>query len=158
MALKFCRAWGCEVTALTSSNSKAEEARAFGAHHVVSSKESSAIQALAGTFDLIIDTVNASLDWPAIFAALAPGGRLHVVGAVLEPIPVSAFSLILGEKSVAGSPTGSRAAIDAMLGFAARHDITPQTEHFPMRRVNDAMDHLRAGRARYRIVLDADFA
>jgi uncharacterized zinc-type alcohol dehydrogenase-like protein len=158
MALKFCRAWGCEVTAFTSSDSKAEEARAFGAHHIVSSKDSAAIQALAGTFDLIIDTVNASLDWAAIFTALAPGGRLHVVGAVLEPIPVSAFSLILGEKSLAGSPTGSRATIDAMLGFAARHDIAPQTEHFPMRRVNEAMDHLRAGRTRYRIVLDADFA
>lgn len=157
MALKFCRAWGCEVTAFTSSDSKAEEARAFGAHRIVSSKDSASIQALAGTLDLIIDTVNASLDWAAIFTALAPGGRLHVVGAVTEPISISAFALIMGEKSLAGSPTGSRGAIDTMLGFAARHGIAPQTEHFPMRRVNDAMDHLRAGKARYRIVLDADF-
>ncbi|GAB3093022.1 NADPH-dependent aldehyde reductase Ahr [Lysobacter terrae] len=158
MALKFCRAWGCEVTAFTSSDSKAEEARAFGAHRVVSSRDSAAIKALAGSFDLIIDTVNVSLDWPALFTALAPGGRLHVVGAVLEPIPVIAFALIGGEKSLSGSPTGSRSAIDSMLGFAARHGIAPQTEHFPMSRVNDAMDHLRAGKARYRIVLDADFA
>ncbi|GAB3347287.1 NADPH-dependent aldehyde reductase Ahr [Lysobacter tyrosinilyticus] len=155
MALKFCRAWGCEVTAFTSSDSKAEEARAFGAHRVVSSRDSAAIKALAGTLDLIIDTVNVPLDWPALLTALAPNGRLHVVGAVLEPIPVVAFALISGQKSVSGSPTGSRGTIDAMLGFAARHGIAPQTEHFPMSRVNDALDHLRGGKARYRIVLDA---
>jgi alcohol/geraniol dehydrogenase (NADP+) len=155
MALKFCRAWGCEVTAFTSSASKEEEARAFGAHRVVSSRDTAAIQALAGTYDLILDTVNAPLDWSALLGALAPGGRLHVVGAVLEPIPVVAFALISGQKSMSGSPTGSRGSIDAMLGFAARHRIAPQTEHFPMSRVNDALDHLRAGKARYRIVLDA---
>ena len=155
MALKLCRAWGCEVTAFTSSDSKAEEARAFGAHRVVSSRDSAAIQALAGTLDLIIDTVNVPLDWDALLAALAPGGRMYVVGAVLEPIPIAAITLIFGQKSVSGSPTGSRGSIDAMLDFAARHRIAPQTEHFPMSRVNDALDHLRAGKARYRIVLDA---
>jgi uncharacterized zinc-type alcohol dehydrogenase-like protein len=157
MALKFCKAWGCEVTAFTSSDSKIEEARAFGAHRVVSSRDSNAIAAIAGTLDLIIDTVNVPLDWNALLAALAPNGRLHVVGAVLEPIPVPAFTLLMGQKSVSGSPTGSRAAIDSMLDFAARHQVTPQTEHFPMSHVNEAMDHLRAGKSRYRIVLDADF-
>ena len=157
MALKFCKAWGCEVTAFTSSDSKIEEARAFGAHRVVSSRDSKAIAAIAGSLDLIIDTVNVPLDWNALLAALAPNGRLHVVGAVLEPIPVPAFTLLMGQKAVSGSPTGSRAAMDSMLGFAARHQVTPQTEHFPMSRANDAMDHLRAGKARYRIVLDADF-
>lgn len=157
MAIKFCKAWGCEVTAFTTSLSKAEEARAFGAHHVVSTRDADALAALAGRFDLIIDTVNASLDWEGLVAALAPGGRLHVVGAVLEPIQVGAFSLIMGQKSLSGSPTGSRGAIDAMLGFAARHRVLPQTEHFPMSKANEAMDHLRAGKARYRIVLDADF-
>ncbi len=157
LALKFCKAWGCEVTAFTSSDSKAEEARAFGAHRVLSSRDSAAIGAIAGSLDLIIDTVNAPLDWNALLGALAPNGRLHVVGAVLEPIPVPAFALIMGQKSISGSPTGSRPAIDTMLAFAARHQVTVQTEHFPMREVNAAMDHLRAGRARYRIVLDADF-
>lgn len=155
MALKFCRAWGCEVTAFTSTGSKADEARAFGAHRVVDSRDADAIAAQAGRFDLILDTANATLDWNAYLAALAPRGRLHVVGAVLEPIPVPAFALISGQKSLSGSPTGSRSLIDAMLGFAARHAIAPQTEHFPMNRVNDALDHLRAGKARYRIVLDA---
>ena len=157
LALKFCKAWGCEVTAMTSSDSKEEEARAFGAHHVVSSKDSDAIAKLEGQFDLIIDTVNASLDWSALLAALAPNGRLHVVGAVLEPMKIPAFGLILGQKAVSGSPTGSRGAIDDMLAFAARHGVVPQTEHFPMSKVNEALDHLRAGKARYRIVLDADF-
>jgi uncharacterized zinc-type alcohol dehydrogenase-like protein len=157
MALKFCKAWGCEVTAFTSSDSKAEEARAFGAHHVVSSRDSAAIGKLAGTLDLIIDTVNATLDWNALLDALAPNGKLHVVGAVPEPIPVPVFTLLMGQKSVSGSPTGSRGAIDAMLDFAARHKVESQNEHFPMSRVNEAMDHLRAGNARYRIVLDADF-
>jgi uncharacterized zinc-type alcohol dehydrogenase-like protein len=157
MALKFCKAWGCEVTAFTSSDSKAEEARAFGAHHVVSTGDSKAIEKLAGTFDLIIDTVNATLDWNGLLNALAPNGRLHVVGAVPEPIPVPVFTLLMGQKSVSGSPTGSRGAIDSMLNFAARHQVTPQTEHFPMSKVNEAMEHLRAGKARYRIVLDADF-
>ena len=101
--------------------------------------------------------MNVPLDWNALLAALASGGTLHVVGAVLEPIPVPAFALISGQKQLSGSPTGSRSAIDAMLDFAARHAIAPQTEHFPMSQVNTALDHLRAGKARYRIVLDADF-
>jgi len=157
MALKFCKAWGCEVTAFTSSDSKAEEARAFGAHRVVATGDAKAIEKMAGSLDLIIDTVNATLDWNGLLNALAPNGRLHVVGAVPEPIPVPVFTLLMGQKSVSGSPTGSRGAIDSMLNFAARHQVTPQTEHFPMSKVNEAMDHLRAGKARYRIVLDADF-
>lgn len=157
MALKFCKAWGCEVTAFTSSASKAEEARAFGAHRVVSSQDDAALAQLGGQFDLIIDTVNVSLNWDALVSTLAPNGRLHVVGAVLQPMAISAFPLILGQKSVSGSPTGSRRAIDRMLDFAARHQVMPQTEHFPMREVNRAMAHLKSGKARYRIVLDADF-
>ena len=65
-----------------------------------------------------------------MIAALAPNGRMHVVGAVLEPIPVAIFPLIAGQKGISGSPTGSPVAIETMLDFAARHKITPQTEHF----------------------------
>ena len=156
MALKFCRAWGCEVTAFTSSASKARRGACFRrAPRRLQPRHGGASRRWPGRFDLILDTVNVPLDWNALLGALAPGGRLHVVGAVLEPIPVAAFALISGQKSVSGSPTGSRGSIDAMLDFAARHGIAPQTEHFPMSRVNDALDHLRAGKARYRIVLDA---
>ena len=102
-------------------------------------------------------TVNVTLDWEAMIASLAPNGRMHVVGAVLEPIPVAAFPMIAGQKSVSGSPTGSPVAIEMMLDFAARHNITPQTEHMPMSRINEAFERLEAGKARYRIVLDSDF-
>ncbi|MBS0204190.1 MAG: NAD(P)-dependent alcohol dehydrogenase [Planctomycetes bacterium] len=157
MAVKFAAAYGCEVTAFTSSESKFEEARGFGAHHVVSSKDSAAIKKLSGRLDLLISTVNVKLDWDTFIGTLAPNGRLHVVGAVLDPIPVPAFSLILQQRSVSGSPTGSPVAIATMLDFAARHNVTPQTEHFPMSQINEAFSRLESGKARYRIVLDADF-
>ncbi len=157
MAVKFAAAYGCDVTAFTSSESKFDEAKGFGANHVVSSTDSAAIRNLGGSFDLLISTVNATLDWDTMIGTLAPNGRLHVVGAVLEPIPVSAFSLIFQQRHVSGSPTGSPVAIETMLDFAARHNIVPQTEHFPMSRINEAFARLESGKARYRIVLDADF-
>src|SRR5262249_2061790 len=120
-------------------------------------KDSAAIRRLGGSFDLLISTVNVKLDWDALIGTLAPNGRLHVVGAALEPIPVAAFSLILQQRSVSGSPTGSTVAIETMLDFAARHKVVPQTEHFPMSKINDAFARLASGKARYRIVLDADF-
>jgi uncharacterized zinc-type alcohol dehydrogenase-like protein len=92
-----------------------------------------------------------------MIGALAPNGRLHVVGIVLEPIPVAAFSLIAQQRSVSGSPAGSPVAIETMIDYASRHSISPQTEHFPMSRINEAFARLASGKARYRIVLDADF-
>lgn len=158
MALMFAHAWGCHVTAFTSSAAKADEARGFGAHRVASSRDAEAMRSLAGTFDFLFVTANVPLEWDTIIAMLKPRGRLHFLGAVLEPVPIHVMALIMGEKAVSGSPTGSRSTIDAMLRFAARHAVVPQVEHFPMARVNDALDHLRAGKASYRIVLDADFA
>ena len=157
MGVKFAAAYGCEVTAFTSNASKFDEARGFGANHVLTTRDSAAIKKLAGSFDLLISTVNVKLDWDSLIGALAPNGRLHVVGAVLEPIPVAAFSLIMGQRSVSGSPTGAPTAIAAMLDFAARHNVVPQTEHFPMSNINEAFARLESGNARYRIVLDADF-
>ncbi len=157
MAVKFAAAYGCDVTAFTSSESKFDEAKKFGANHVFSSKDSEAIRKLAGSFDLLISTVNVRLDWDAMIGTLAPKGRLHVVGAVLEPIPVAAFSLIMQQRSISGSPTGSPTDIKTMLDFASRHNVTPQTEHFPMSNINEAFARLESGKARYRIVLDADF-
>jgi uncharacterized zinc-type alcohol dehydrogenase-like protein len=74
---------------------------------------------------------------------------------VPEPIPVAAFDLIGDLRSVSGSPTGAPVGIARMLEFAARNGVAPQVEHFPMARVNEALAHLAAGKARYRIVLDA---
>jgi uncharacterized zinc-type alcohol dehydrogenase-like protein len=158
MALMFAKAWGCEVTAFTSSPSKVQEAMSFGAHHTASSRSTADMQRLAGAFDFIFITANAPLDWQGVINMLAPQGRLHFLGAVLEPVPVPIFSLIMQQRAVSASPTGNRAQIDSMLRFATHHHVAPKVEHFAMHRVNEAMDHLRAGKASYRIVLDADFS
>lgn len=154
MAIKFANAWGCHVTAFTSSESKKQEAIEMGAHTTINSRDAGELEAAAGQFDLLISTVNVKLDWNAFIGTLKPRGRLHVVGATLEPMDLGAMPIIMGQKAVSGSPVGSPATIATMLDFAARHGIEPKTEHFPMANVNDAMEHLHAGKARYRIVLD----
>jgi uncharacterized zinc-type alcohol dehydrogenase-like protein len=156
MALQFANKWGCEVHAFTTSDSKEEEARKLGAHDVHNTKREGVFQKLEGSLDLMISTINAPLDIPGVLGALAPNGRLHVVGAILEPMPVPAFALISGQKSLSGSPTGSPTTISTMLEFSARHAIAPITETFPMSQVNEALEHLRSGKARYRIVLVND--
>jgi uncharacterized zinc-type alcohol dehydrogenase-like protein len=157
VAVRFAAAYGCDVTAFTASESKFDEAKSFGANNVVTTKDAAALKRLSGSFDLLISTVNVKLDWDALIGTLAPNGRLHVVGAVLEPIPVVAFSLISQQRNVSGSPTGSPVMIETMLDFASRHNVAPQTEHFPMRKINEAFARLASGKAHYRIVLDADF-
>jgi len=157
MAVKFASAFGCDVTAFTSSERKFAEAREFGAHDVLTSHDTANIKKLANSLDLLLITANASLDWESFLGTLAPEGRMHVVAAVPAPIPVPVFPLILGARSISGSPTGAPVAIAEMLEFAAEHAISPTTEHFPMSQINEAFDRLEAGKAHYRIVLDADF-
>lgn len=157
MAVKFAKAFGAEVTAFTSSEGKFDEARGFGAHHVVSSRDASAFKKLSGKIDLLIVTANVQLDWDALVGTLAPNGRMHVVGAVPEPIPFTVMPLIMKQGTIGASPTGSPVDIVDMLEFAARHAVSPQTEHYPMSQINEAFERLEAGKARYRIVLDADF-
>ncbi len=156
MALQFANKWGCEVHAFTTSDSKEAEARKLGAHFVHNTKRDGVLKKLAGSIDLILSTINVPLDVPGLLETLAPKGRLHVVGAILEPMPVPAFGLIMGQKSISGSPTGSPTAISSMLEFSARHAVAPTIETFPMSKVNDALEHLRSGKARYRIVLVND--
>lgn len=155
MAVQFLNAWGCEVTAFTSSEAKKTEALELGAHQTLDSRDASALQAAAGSFDLIISTVNVKLDWNAYLATLAPKGRLHFVGATLEPLDIGAFSLISAQRSVSGSPVGSPGTISKMLEFAKLHNIEPKVETFPLSAVNEAIAHLESGKAHYRIVLDA---
>ncbi|VVO31365.1 NADPH-dependent aldehyde reductase Ahr [Pseudomonas fluorescens] len=155
LALRFLNAWGCEVTAFTSSLSKQDEARRLGAHNVVASTDSNALKSIAGTLDFLLVTANADLDWKAMLATLRGRGRLHFVGLVPGAIPVHVFDLLPQQKSLSSSPVGSPGTTATMLEFCARHQILPQVEHFPMSRVNEAIDHLRSGKARYRVVLDA---
>ena len=156
MALKFLHAWGCDVVAFTSSDSKRDEALKLGANSVANSRNADDMKKLAGSFDFILSTVNAPLDWEAYINALAPKGRLHTVGAISEPVSLTAFPLIMGQRSFSGSPLGSPATTAKMLDFAARHEIEPTTEFFPMSKINDAFDRLKSGKARYRIVLQND--
>jgi len=158
MALQFANKWGCEVHAFTTSDSKEAEARQLGAHFVHNTRNPDALKKLAGRLDFIISTINVPIDVPGVLGALASRGQLHVVGANLKPMEVAAFGLIFGQKSISGSPTGSPTALDLMLSFSARHGVAPVTELYPMSKVNDAMEHLRAGKARYRIVLQNDIA
>jgi uncharacterized zinc-type alcohol dehydrogenase-like protein len=158
MALQFANKWGCEVHAFTTSDSKEAEARKLGAHHVHNTKQDGTLKKLSRSLDLIISTISAPQDVAGLLDTLAPNGCFHNVGAVLKPMEVPAFSLIMGQKSVSGSPTGSPTAIDSMLEFSARHSVAPVVEYFPMSRVNDALERLRSGKARYRIVLVNDIA
>lgn len=157
LAIQFADKWGCEVTAFTSDLSKTDELREMGADYIVDSRSDEAITALAGKFDMILSTVNVDLNWPLYINALAPKGRLHLVGATMNPIPVVSFQVIMGQKGITGTATGSPSVVAKMLEFCDRHGIETITEKFPMSRVNDAIEKLESGKARYRIVLENDF-
>lgn len=157
LAVQFLAKWGCEVFAFTSSEDKKAELLKLGAHHVVNSRDPAQFKALARSLDFILVTVNVPLDWGAYIEMLAPRGRLHFVGAVLEPLNIGVFPLLLGQRSVSASPLGSPATTAQMLDFCARHDVAAVTETFPMSQVNEALAHLESGKARYRIVLQNDF-
>jgi alcohol/geraniol dehydrogenase (NADP+) len=153
LAVKFLAAWGCEVTAFTSSESKKKEALAMGAHHTLNSRDADELKAAAGRFDFIISTVNVKLDWNLYLNTLGPRGRLHFVGATLEPLDINVFSLIGQQRSVSGSPVGSPAMIARMLEFAKLHQIKPDIEKFSFADINKAIDRVRSGQAHYRVVL-----
>ncbi|MEP7036867.1 MAG: hypothetical protein ABI891_00855 [Acidobacteriota bacterium] len=89
--------------------------------------------------------------------ALTPKGKMYIVGAVLQPIPVGAFDLIPAQKSVTGTATGSPYVVRKMVEFCARHNIETVTENYKMSEINEAFEHIKSGRARYRIVLENDF-
>ena len=157
MAIKLLKAWGCEITAFTSNLDKSDELKAMGADHIVNSRDADALKAQHGKFDLILSTVNVTLDWKRYLNALAPNGTIHLLGIPLEPIATPATALISGAKSITGSPTGSPEALRTLLKFAARKNIAPQIELYPMSQVNDAIERLESGNLRYRVVLKADF-
>ena len=155
MALQFAYKWGCHVTAFTTSDSKAEEAKSMGAHAVLNTKSAEQLKAAERSFDFILSTVMAPLDLNAYLGARAPRGRFHTVG-MLPRITASVMPFIMKQTSLSGSPSGSPSTVATMLEFCARHGIAPVTEQFPMTQANEALDHLEAGKARYRIVLKQD--
>lgn len=153
IAIEFLQAWGCDITAFTHRPDKKNDLLRMGAHRILDSTNQKDLEGAAHQFDFILSTVNKKLDWDRYLNTLKPRGRLHLVGAVLEPLEISALSLIMGQRQVSGSPVGSPENIKKMLAFAAQHQIKPQVEVYPMSEVNTALDRLRSGRARYRIVL-----
>jgi uncharacterized zinc-type alcohol dehydrogenase-like protein len=156
LAIRFARAFGCEVTAFSSTPDKESEARSFGAHHFVSSIDEAALRAQGDSFDLIVSTVNRSLAWKRYVTALRPDGVLSFVGALDEPLTIATGLLLAGRRSISGSPIGGRAAMREMLEFAARHQIGAQVEVLPMSEVNTALERLRRNDVRYRFVLEND--
>lgn len=153
MALQFLHAWGCEVTAFSNSSEKESDARKFGADHFVNSRNLKALEEVANSFDFIISTVHASLDWNVYLGTLRPKGRLHFVGVSPQPISIGMSNIVGGQKSISASPVGSPVTISKMLEFAVRHKIQPTIETFKFAQINDALEKLKLGNVRYRIVL-----
>jgi alcohol/geraniol dehydrogenase (NADP+) len=154
LAVQFLAAFGCEVTAISSSHSKDDEARQMGATHFLATKGTDELKKAAGSFDFIISTVGADLPWDDYVAALRPQGRLVLVGIPESALKITPFPLLY-EKSVSGGQCGGTTDTKAMLDFAARSGVRPIVESFKMAEVNKALDHVRAGKPRYRVVLEA---
>src|SRR5580692_8104025 len=127
LALQFAKAFGAEVTALSTSTDKEAEARELGASHFVNTRDMGEMKKIAGSFDLILSTVSADQEWAALAASLRPKGTLCVVGAPPSPIAIAGFALIGGRKSIAGSNTGSRRDLTGMLDVPSRHEVKATT-------------------------------
>jgi len=154
MAVKLAVALGAEVTVLSQSLSKQDDGLAFGAEHYYATSDRETFTALRGTFDLIINTVSASIDINAYLSLLRLDGTLVNVGAPSEPLPVRAFSLIGARRSFAGSNIGGIRQTQEMLDFCAEHNIAPETELISADYINDAYERVLASDVRYRFVID----
>jgi uncharacterized zinc-type alcohol dehydrogenase-like protein len=153
LALQFLRAFGCEVTAFSSTPGKEAEAKKFGAHHFADSRDSADMAKLRASFDFLLSTVCVDLDWNAYLDLLRPKGKLCIVGVVAQPLSIPAFPLIAGQKTLCGSNTGGIGTMREMLEFVARHGIRPQVELKPMAEANAALARLASNQVRYRLVL-----
>ncbi|MFZ5786910.1 MAG: NAD(P)-dependent alcohol dehydrogenase, partial [Acidobacteriota bacterium] len=154
MAVKLAAAMGAEVTMLSSSQAKEADARRLGAHAFALTRDGSAFKRLAGRFDLLIDTISAPHDLNQELGLLRPEGTLVLVGAPPEPTPVSAFSLILANRRLAGSLIGGIAETQELLDFCGQHRIVSEIELIPIQKINEAYERLVRGDVRYRFVID----
>jgi len=153
LGLQFARAFGCEVTAFSTSADKEAEAKELGAHNFVNSRDSAALKAAAGSLDLILSTVSADQDFQSFVNALRPKGILCMLGASPSNLSISPFSLLSGDRAVAGSNIGSPSVLHEMLNVAARHNIKAITESFAMKDANEAIARVKKNQVRYRAVL-----
>jgi uncharacterized zinc-type alcohol dehydrogenase-like protein len=154
LAIQFAHALGAEVTAVSSTPEKEQEARGFGADHFVVADEAS-LRSQQGAFDLVLSTMHGKTSgWERLIMTLKRRGRLVVVG--FPQITLDAMEVVVRELSITGSLLGSRAEMREMLDFAHAHAIKPAVELMPMSAVNEAIQRLRDNRVRYRVVLVND--
>jgi uncharacterized zinc-type alcohol dehydrogenase-like protein len=154
MAVKLAHAMGAEVTVLSQSLKKQEDGLRLGADAYYATSDENTFKDLAGTFDLIINTVSASIDISSYLQLLALEGALVNVGAPAEPLPVNAFALIGGRRSFAGSMIGGIRETQEMLDFCAEHHLGAEIEVIPAGKINEAYERVLASDVRYRFVID----
>jgi uncharacterized zinc-type alcohol dehydrogenase-like protein len=154
MAVKLAAAMGAEVTMLSTSRAKEADAHRLGAKGFELTSDATTFQKCAGQFDLIIDTISAPHDYNAYLGMLRPYGTMVVVGVPPEAVPVHAFSLIQGNRRLAGSLIGGLAETQEMLDFCAAKKVVSDVEVIPMQKINEAYERMLKGDVRYRFVID----
>jgi uncharacterized zinc-type alcohol dehydrogenase-like protein len=142
------------VTVLSTSRSKEADARRLGANGFEVTKDKATFKKLANRFDLIVDTISAPHDYNQYLGILRPQGAMVIVGVPPEPTPVAAFSLIMGNKRLAGSMIGGIAETQEMLDYCARNNIVSDIEIIPAQKINQAYERMIRGDVRYRFVID----
>ena len=154
MGVKIAHAQGAEVTVLSQSLRKKDDGLRLGADHYYATSDPATFEQLAGTFDLIVNTVSADIDLDAYLGLVKTGGALVQVGAPERPIQISPFSLIGGRKALAGSMIGGLPETQEMLDFCAEHGIGPEIELISAEQINEAYARVIASDVRYRFVID----
>ncbi|MEU9880900.1 NAD(P)-dependent alcohol dehydrogenase [Streptomyces phaeochromogenes] len=154
LAVKLAHAMGAEAAVLSQSLKKMDDGLRLGADHYHATSDPATFEQLAGTFDLIVNTVSAKLDLDAYLGLLAVNGALVNVGAPAEPLSLHVFSLIMRGRSYAGSLIGGIRETQEMLDFCAEHGIGSEIEVIPADKINEAYDRVLASDVRYRFVID----
>jgi uncharacterized zinc-type alcohol dehydrogenase-like protein len=154
MGVKFAKAFGAHVVVFSTSPGKKEDALRLGADEVIISTNSEEMEKHAGTFDFILDTISADHDINAYIGMLGLDGNITLVGAPEKPLPVSAFALLFGRKSVSGSLIGGIAETQEMLDFCGEHGITADVEIIPIQKINEAYERMLKSDVKYRFSID----
>jgi len=154
MGVKIAHAMGAEVTVLSQSLKKQEDGLRLGADHYYATSDPDTFTQLAGSFDLIVNTVSANIDLDAYLGLLAVNGTLVEVGAPENPMSVAAFSLIPNRRSLAGSMIGGIPETQQMLDFCAEHGLGAEIEVIGADKINEAYERVVASDVRYRFVID----
>jgi alcohol dehydrogenase (NADP+) len=154
MAVKIAHGLGAHVVVFSTTPKKKDDALRLGADEVVISRDANEMLKHVGSFDFIIDTVSAEHDINAFLNLLRRDGNLTMVGAPEKPLAVSVFSLIMGRRSLSGSPIGGIAETQQMLDFCGQHNIVSDIEIIPIQKINEAYDRMLKSDVKYRFVID----